>query len=225
MTVGMAERARAARRAGRSGARPAPSRRGQAGLTLLEVLVAAALFALFLGAALSFYLLHTRAAARGQQKIEVQQNARVALAVAAREIRMAGYDPDAVIAQQSTPAAIQDAGEHRLTFLADIDDDGKLDRVTFRLDGASLIRETSSWNGGSFSSPVPSEIAGGIAMLSFDYFDGSVPERERIPAPVARSRLGEIRSIRLDLASSRPSAADSEHTLILGTDVTLRNLR
>jgi prepilin-type N-terminal cleavage/methylation domain-containing protein len=200
-------------------------RRSQAGLTLLEVLVAATLFALFLGAALSFYVLHARAAARGQEKIEVQQNARIALAVAAREIRTAGYDPDAVIASLPTPAAIQEAGDHHVTFLADLDDDRRLDRITFRLDGSSLIREVSSWNGSSFSSPVPSEIAGGIAALAFDYFDGSVPERERIPAPVARSRLREIRSIHLDLASNRPVAADSEETLILGTDVTLRNLR
>jgi prepilin-type N-terminal cleavage/methylation domain-containing protein len=200
-------------------------RRAQSGMTVLEVLVAAALFSIFLAAALSFYLVHQRASARGQEKIEVQQNARVALTVVAREVRMAGYDLDAVIAAQSPPSAIQDARNDRLTFLADIDDDGKLDRVTFRVEGTRLIRDSASWNGGSFSTTVSSEVAEGIVVLSFEYFDGELPENHRVPAPVAQAELEEIRSINVGLVARRPSTADSEETFLLSTDVSLRNLR
>ena len=200
-------------------------RRAQSGMTVLEVLVAAALFSIFLAAGLSFYLVHQRASARGQEKIEVQQNARVALAVVAREVRLAGYDPDAVIASQSTPTPIQDARDDRLTFLADVNDDGKLDRVTFRLEHSRLIRDSSSWTGGSFSSPVSSEIAEGIVVLSFEYFDGELPENNRVSTPVSQAGLAEIRSIHVGLVARRPSTADSEETFLLGTDVSLRNLR
>ena len=200
-------------------------RRAQSGMTVLEVLVAAALFSIFLAAAMSFYLVHQRASARGQEKVEVQQNARVALTIMAREIRMAGYDLDAVIAALSEPTPIQDARDDRLTFLADVDDDGKLDRVTFRLERSRLMRDSASWNGGSFSATVSSEVAEGIVALSFEYFDGELPENNRFPTPVAQGSLEQIRSINVGLVVRRPSTADSEETFLLGTDLSLRNLR
>jgi type II secretory pathway component PulJ len=197
----------------------------QSGLSVVELLVAVTLFAIFLGGALAFYLVHQRAMARGQEKIEVHQNGRVALASLARELRAAGYDPGGVIPEQSVPAAIQSAESDTVTFLSDVDLDGKLDRVTYRLADARLIRETASWNGSSFSSAVSSEVADGIAALSFEYFDDATPDNESIPTPVGRDDLERVRRVTLGLVARRPSTADSDETFVLETDVTFRNLR
>lgn len=197
----------------------------ESGLTVLELLVAVTLFALFLGAALSFYLVHQRAAARGQEKIEVQQNARVALASAVREIRMAGYDPEGLIAELATPAAIQTAEPDRLTFLADVDDDGRIDRVTYRREGTSMVRAAGSWTGGSFSTEASSVVADDIVGLSFEYFDDDAEEDGAIPAPVASADLERIGRVRLGLVARRPSTAETEETFVLRTDVALRNRR
>lgn len=197
----------------------------QSGMSVVELLVAITLFAVFLGGAVAFYLVHQRAMARGQEKIEVHQNARVALALLARELRGAGYDPDGIIPEQAVPAAIQSADADTVTFLADADLDGELDRVTYRLEETRLLRDTASWNGSSFSAGVTSEIARGIVALSFEYFDAATPDNQSIPAPVAVADLGRIRRIALGLVARRPSTADSDETFVLETDVTLRNLR
>jgi Tfp pilus assembly protein PilW len=194
-------------------------------MTVVELLVAVTLFVLFLGGALSFYLVHQRAMARGQEKIEVHQNARVALASVARELRMAGYDPDGIIPEQASPTAIQAADAGTLTFLADVDVNGDLDRVTYRLVGTSLVRETATWNGTSFSAGASSEVANGIVTLSFEYFDDATPDNESIPAPLGGADLERVRRITLGLVARRPSSADSDEVFMLRTDVTLRNLR
>jgi type II secretory pathway component PulJ len=200
-------------------------RERQSGVSVIELLVAITLFAVFLGGALAFYLVHQRAMARGQEKIEVHQNARVALASLARELRAAGYDPDGVIPEQATASAIQSADSETVTFLADVDVDGEMDRVTYRLAGTSLLRETAPWNGSSFSTGVTSEVAGGIVALSFEYFDDATPDNESIPAPVSVADLERIRRITLGIVARRPSTADSDETFVLKTDVMLRNLR
>ena len=194
-------------------------------MTVVELLVAVTLFTIFLGGALSFYLVHQRAMARGQEKIEVHQNARVALASVARELRMAGYDPDGVILEQTSPTAIQAADADTVTFLADVDVNGDLDRVTYRLAGTNLVRETAPWNGSSFSVGASSEVANGIAGLSFEYFDDTTPDNESIPTPLGGADLERVRRITLGLVARRPSTADSDEIFVLRTDVTPRNLR
>jgi Tfp pilus assembly protein PilW len=194
-------------------------------MSVVELLVAITLFAVFLGGALGFYLVHQRAMAGGQEKIEVHQNARVALAALTRDLRAAGHDPDGVISEQPIPAAIQAADSDALTLLGDVDVDGELDRVTYRLAETSLVRETATWNGSSFSTRVASEVANGIVVLSFEYFDDAAPDNESLPAPVSGADLERIRRITLGLVARKPSTADSEETFVLKSDVTLRNLR
>jgi type IV pilus assembly protein PilW len=199
--------------------------RRDTGLSVIELLVAITLFAIFLGGALSFYLVHQRAMVRGQEKIEVHQNARVALASVARELRMAGYDPGGTIPRLDPPTAIQSADADALTFLADVDRDGELDRVTYRVAGTALVRETAAWTGESFSAAESSAVADGIVALSFEYLDDTVPDREPIPSPVAVADLERIRGVTLGLVSGRPSTADSDETFVVETTISPRNLR
>ena len=90
---------------------------------------------------------------------------------------MAGYNPGRAIPDKPTPTPIQEADSDTLTILADVDGDGRLDRVAYELRDTRLVREIASWNGTSFSATSSSEIAGGIVGLSFGYFDDTGDRR------------------------------------------------
>jgi type IV pilus assembly protein PilW len=122
--------------------------RNQSGFTLLEMLISSAIFAIVLFAIYTIYITSQATSTRGINKIEVQQNARVAKERMAREIRMAGYDPSSAIPVQGSPTAVQVATATTLTFIADVTGDGVSERVTYQLQGTQLIRESASWVGG-----------------------------------------------------------------------------
>ncbi|MBW8058640.1 MAG: prepilin-type N-terminal cleavage/methylation domain-containing protein [candidate division NC10 bacterium] len=120
----------------------------QHGFTLLEMLISSAIFAIVLFAIYTMHITSQNTSTRGVNKIEVQQNARVAKERMAREIRMAGYDPSSAIPAQGSPTAVQVATATTLTFIADVTGDGVSERVTYQLQGTQLIRESASWVGG-----------------------------------------------------------------------------
>jgi len=66
-------------------------RRGAAGFTLLEVLLASAMGVLILVAAYAIYESGQSTYKRAERKTDIQQNARAALDTVVRQIRMAGY--------------------------------------------------------------------------------------------------------------------------------------
>jgi type IV pilus assembly protein PilW len=66
---------------------------GAYGFTLLELMIAVALFAGISGAAYTIYGVQQRSYIRQDQVVEMQQNIRVFLYFLEKDIRMAGYDP------------------------------------------------------------------------------------------------------------------------------------
>ncbi len=110
--------------------------------------ISSAIFAIVLFAIYTIHLTSQNTSIRGVNKIEVQQNARVAKERMAREIRMAGYDPGSAIPVQRSPTAVQVATATTLTFIADVTGDGVSERVTYQLQRTQLIRESASWVGG-----------------------------------------------------------------------------
>ncbi|MFQ5881716.1 MAG: PilW family protein [Candidatus Methylomirabilales bacterium] len=212
----------------------------QRGFTLLEILVSSAIFGIVLGAIYIMYVTNQTTFARGENKIELQQNARVAMERMAREIRMAGYDPSGAIPAQPVgqQTAIQVADANTITFIADVDGDNSnpadtvpdSDQVTFQLQGTQVIRDISSWLGGPWTPdpPTSSELADGVRPaadpagpgLTFMYFDGSDTP---IITPVPAASLGNIRRITLVL-TTQATAAGRQETFTLTMDVRLRNL-
>src|SRR3990172_7877377 len=93
------------------------------GFSLMEVLISLSVFTIVLFAVYTTFTASHRTFARGEDKIEVQQTARVAMGMAASEIRTAGYDPSnpAVIPNLLPPTAIQAENANSLTFVADVD--------------------------------------------------------------------------------------------------------
>lgn len=191
------------------------------GFTLLETIIFAAIFGVVVGAIYLMYSTSHTTFTRGQTKIEVQQNARVAMEMVARETRTAGYDPSDALTTLGT-TAIQTANANSITFIADVDGDNSnpadgtpdTDQVTFRLNGTQLIRDFSTWGGAAFPAPTASVLADGVSALTFTYLDGS---------DVVTATLADIRRITITITTQETAGGRTE-TYPLTMDVRLRNL-
>lgn len=188
----------------------------QKGFTLLELLVTLSIFLIILAAVYVMYVVNQTTYTRGENKVEVQQNARVSLEMMAREIRMAGYDPSLAIPGQTSQTAIQDATANTLTVIADVTGDNVSDRVAYRLQGNQLIREISSWVAGAWTptTPTSSVLADSVSALSFTYYDGS---------NTVTATLANIRRVTLQVTTQQTAAGMTER-FPLTMDVRLRNL-
>jgi len=195
------------------------------GFTLLELLVGSTIFLTVLAAVYTAFLTNQTTFSRGKNKIEVQQNGRLAMEMMARDIRMAGYDPSTVIAGCAQPTALQSGTANSVNFIADVTDSGTTGKVTYRLAGGQLIRDVSSWNGTpcGWNPATSSVVADDIAAVTFQYFDGT---NAAIAAPVAAGSLGTVRRITMSVttqAMAKGTAAKLE-TFPLTMDIRFRNL-
>ncbi len=200
------------------------NRTTQKGFTILEFLLASALFGFVLLGMASIYNSNQVTYTIGQGKIEARQNARISLEMMAREVRLAGHDLRNTIASQAQPTAIQTATSTSLTFLADVNNDNTLDKITYRLQGTQLLRDLSAWNGTSFPTPATGVVADSVSSLSFTYYDGTQPTNNLITAPVAAGSLGTIRRIQIGVVGSQRVGGGGAQTYSVVTDVRLRNL-
>jgi type II secretory pathway component PulJ len=145
-------------------------------VTLAELLVALAGFALAAAAALTVLESGQRAWAFGAARVEAQQSGRAALDRLAAEIRNAGYGGTAF-------DAVTVAGRETIVLQHDLDGDGRIgptrERVTWRLAGSILRRDA-----GGGAQPV----INGVSAFALTYFDGAGAPTT-IPAAV---RLVEI---------------------------------
>lgn len=187
----------------------------QRGFTLLEMLISSSVFVIVLFAVYLMLITNQVTYARGENKVEIQQNARVAMRRVAREVRMSGYDPGSAIPAQASQTAIQVANANTITFIADLDGDDVSDQVTYRLQDNQVIRESASWVGGAWTPnpPVSSELADSVTALSFSYFDST---------DTATTTLADIRRITLGI-TVQDTAAGFQDTFPLTVDVRLRN--
>ena len=70
-----------------------PSREACRGMTLVETLIGALIFAFVTAGVYMMYTTMQNTMSRGELMSDLQQNARIGLAQMTQEIRMAGYDP------------------------------------------------------------------------------------------------------------------------------------
>lgn len=163
-------------------------------MTLVEVLIGAALFSIVAGSAYVLYIAMIDTLNKGELKADLQQNARVGLAQMTQEIRMAGYDPP--VGSPPKPispqivlvprAPLRAATPQCFSFIADVSGAGKADQLTYEFDNTQKIlrRRVDNWSGSpkyEFAGGTFQPLAQSIESLTFIYFD--VNNVELKPAP------------------------------------------
>lgn len=152
------------------------SRKSDAGFTLIELLIAMAVGLVVLGATYGVFILHSKTFGNQEQIAEMQQNARAAMDIMTREIRMAGYDP-----LGSAGAGIVSAASDSINFTLDItstsgpdapdgDTDDPNENITYSLytvDGIQKLGRKST--AGAVNQPVAEH----IQSLAFQYWDAN----------------------------------------------------
>lgn len=208
----------------------------QNGFTLIEMMIAMAISLLVLSGVYEVFTSQQKAYSTQNRVAEMQQNARVAMDIMTREIKMAGYiaeswdeNPGTVapvsdIADNppnignGTPEDIDESGPNSITIEADIDGDGRTETVRYSLSGGNLVRavwewditETPPWQVESAATA----IAENINALTFTYLDSS--------GAVTATR-GNIRLIRISITATTNKGV-TDRTRTLTANVRPRNL-
>jgi prepilin-type N-terminal cleavage/methylation domain-containing protein len=149
------------------------------GFSVLEVLVATALFSMVMAGVYLLYITMQGTLTRGEMKSDLHQNARVGLDRMVQELRMAGYDHQNALEQVAGQPfnEIRAAGASCLTFVTSrIHDDGseRSVQVTYSLSDTTLNRREDDWNQVSkvFAAPSTQPVAESVSQLIFTYYDG-----------------------------------------------------
>ena len=145
-------------------------RNNKGGFTLVELLIAMAISTVVMTAIYSAYRSQLKSHITQQKVVEMQQNARAAMFVMEREIKMSGYDPD-----RSQDAQITVADNNTITFTVSaisdgIDNDGDGDIDTADSDGGEVQTITYSIGGPDLQRN-GALVAENIEVLDFIYLD------------------------------------------------------
>jgi Tfp pilus assembly protein PilW len=161
-------------------------RKGSAerGFTILEALISLAVFVALLAAILSTYA-PARAMYRGGVRIaDVQQNARLAMAEMAREIRSAGYFPENFATTPADPPLadpIRVATDDSIAIYGAVDGTTVSKVFFFCIDGTTLRRASGTVGAASSYTCTSGEVmAEEATSLRFTYYDA---DGNPIPSP------------------------------------------
>jgi len=187
---------------------------GQAGFSMVEMLLVMATIAILFGAVYAGFDRLNRSYTEENVKAGSQQSVRNAVEMMVQDIRLAGLNP-----LGSALAGIEVAEANRLRFSADVNFDGTVDppadfeRITYDLNGTAL-RQTNHLG--------TEVLMGDVALLDFRYFDaGDV----LIPFPIDdAAELAAIRTVEITLRLNRPSGRGQTVTREYSTRVRCRNL-
>ena len=200
----------------------AGKRKGEAGFTLVEVLVAATMMFAVLFALYAVFDVSVRAFGYGGDKMEAAGNARLALDRMEREIRAAyPYDLTAdppkrhLFLNPLDPTKPAVPTETRIAFGNETGGDRKIG--TFEVVGYYLSGHDLKWSkGGSVQTLVDSVATSGLRFTP----GGSADD---CPPAVAITDEAEIRLVRIELAVEVERRGEDPARQTLATDVYLRN--
>jgi len=220
------------------------SRARPRGFSVLEVLVATALFAVVMAGVYSLYITMQGTFTRGEMKSDLHQNARVGLDRMVQELRMAGYDPENTLQQVAYQRfnEIRAAAGSCLSFVTYRKHGAseKSVRVTYSVTDTALRRREDDWNpaaktfsGSSDTQP----LANAVSQLTFTYYDvfnrilkpsgavvGSCPPGG--PASIQlldSAQAGQVRRVGLTLRTLESRARVAPESYTLTSHVYLRN--
>jgi prepilin-type N-terminal cleavage/methylation domain-containing protein len=218
---------------------------GQSGFTLVELMVAMSIFLLILVGVFQVFDPSSRAYSTTERKVDVQQGGRVAMDAMSRQIRMAGYFPENIDANNANDIAspsIQVATESALAIAGDLDGTGATNVFTFCLNNQGLWRVKGPIGvATSYTCPSGNNadlVAENVTGLTFAYFDANntpVPNPPTGPYSLDGQGLAAVPSFAVTTArvsvrrvviavTTRESVPNQPaQTFNLTSDVRLRN--
>ena len=206
---------------------------GRGGFTLVELMIAMALGLIVLGAMYGVFTVQSKHFSNQEQIVEMQQNARMAIDIISREIRMAGYNP------KQTPGSftfLLAATENRATnqnnvaFTYDdnsdgIEDSNDSEQVAFRVEGGVLKRFST---GSVHWQPLVENI--GALEFTYTLKDGTVVTPPSNPTAAQVLTIVKVKikvtakAAKVDPAYTDPTNNDHYRRYTLVASVTPRNL-
>ena len=153
----------------------------------MELMVAMAIASVLMAGIYNFYRNQLTSQVTQQVLVNMQQDARVAMYMMTREIRMAGCDP-----QENTGATIRIANAAEIAFDSDEDGNGAIaadERFYYALNNGSL--ERGGWDN-SLNPLALNPVALNIDALNFVYLDN---------AGIVTATLADIRSVQITLVA------------------------
>ncbi len=214
----------------------------QAGFTVLEALVSMTVFLGILTIAMTIYSPSRLIYARGERKADMQQNARLAMAEMARQIRMAGYFPENFTnPPPATPVAdgIAVATDTALAIHGDADGGGASNVFLFCLDGTVLRRTRAAKDASAaYACNGGDVLAEGVSNLRFTYYNAAGDPLPDPPAAPFRldtqnfgavpsfddtTQRGAVRRVVVTLTAESNAGHEEIQEFSLGSDIWLRN--
>jgi len=164
----------------------------QRGFSLVETMVSTALFTLVTAGVLSLLALAHRSYSRELSSDDVTWQGRASVDLMVRELRLAGYPPPNIYQSGGvTPAnsnlvanTFITAAASDVVFEADVDGNGIVERVEYRLNGANLERSAVAKNSdGSVPAAQFETLATSVINGSQPVFTYTVDPRSSLAAP------------------------------------------
>ncbi len=183
--------------------------------TLVELLIVTAMMGIVTGSIYGIFVSSNRSYRTQDKVVEVQQNVRVGIDFMARDIRVAGFDP-----QGTADAGIEEATATKLRFTADMNrvngiEDTNRERITYEYDGADLLQYLYEGTGSATSETLIDD----VSALTFTYLDSGGND---LGNPVAN--LAAIRTVLISLTCQGTDAQGQTFTRTLNTRVISMNL-
>ena len=215
--------------------------RGQDGFTLVELMVAMSIFLLILVGIFQVFDPSRNAYQVSTRKLDVQQNARVAMDRMARQIRMTGYFPENIDNNNANDLSnsVQVATNAALSVAGDLDGTGASSAYTFCLDSTGLRRVSGAIGAAaSYTCSNGTLMAESVTALSFAYFDSAnnpVPNPPTGPFNLDTQGLGAapsfanvaqrsiVRRVVISVTARESVPGQGFQTYTLTSDVRLRN--
>lgn len=183
------------------------------GFSLIEIMVAMAIFSIISIAIMTTYTGFTRAYTTQEVTAGVQQNLRGALNIMARDIRRTGYDPADT---DAFGIEVASAIKIRITSDTDLDgvvDDSAFERITYNFDAANQELDQILYEGTASESN--QSVVNHVTNLAFTYLDEN---------NVVTATLTDIRTVTISITIQENAYRGGTVSRTLSTRVKCRNL-
>jgi len=171
------------------------------GFSLVELLIAMAVGLIILGAMYGLFTIQSKQLGTQDVVAEMQQNARIAMDIVTRDVRMAGYNPSGTLTRctGTTPTAsttcvgIRTAAANTISFTTDLNGNGSLTAGTAN-PNENIVYDRYLSSGvyalGRTSNGVKQPVIEYLDLLSFSYLDAN---------GAATTNLANIREVQITI--------------------------